>query len=104
MITRIWHGRTSTENAEAYLHFLKTEGTKEYRDTAGNISVKIWQRMENDHCHFYTVTEWVHLEAIKLFAGQDYEKAVYYPEDDGMLLEFEERVTHYETFDVSSGE
>jgi len=101
MITRIWHGRTSKENADRYLQFLKTDGTREYRQTPGNISVKIWRRIESDCSHFYTVTEWENIEAIKRFAGPDYEKAVYYPEDDGILLEFEETVKHYETFDVS---
>ncbi len=32
------------------------------------------------------------------FAGEDYEKARYYPEDKEYLLEFEEAVNHYETF------
>ena len=100
MITRIWHGRTALENAQKYLEFLLTEGTKEYRETPGNLSIKVWQRKEGDVCHFWTVTEWKDLESIKAFAGEDYEKAVYYPFDKGMLLEFEEKVNHYETFEV----
>ena len=98
MITRIWHGRTSLANADKYLLFLRQEGTREYTETAGNISVRIWRRKEADCCHFWTVTEWVNIEAVKAFAGEDYEKAKYYPEDDGVLLEFEERVEHYETY------
>jgi hypothetical protein len=57
--------------------------------------------MESENCHFYTVTEWENIEAIKAFAGEDYEKAVYYPEDEGVLLEFEEKVQHYESYDIS---
>ena len=41
------------------------------------------------------------LEAVKGFAGEDYEKAVYYPADEGVLLEFEERVYHYDSYDVT---
>jgi hypothetical protein len=37
------------------------------------------------------------IESIKGFAG-DYEKAKYYPEDEGILLEFEEKVIHCETY------
>jgi heme-degrading monooxygenase HmoA len=103
MITRIWHGRTAPRHAGIYLDFLLTDGTKEYRATPGNISVKVWKRAEMDCCHFYTVTEWVNLEAVKRFAGADYEKAVYYPEDQGILLEFEEKVYHYESYDVTEG-
>jgi hypothetical protein len=38
------------------------------------------------------------MEVIKNFAGQDIEKAKYYPEDDDFLLEFEEKVQHFEVF------
>jgi len=101
MITRIWHGRTSLADADSYLDFLLNDGTKEYRETPGNISIRVWRRKEKDCCHFYTVTEWEDLEAVKRFAGEDYEKAVYYPEDQGILLEFEEKVLHYESYDVT---
>ena len=98
MITRVWHGRTSSENAEKYLEFLLHDGTKEYWETKGILSVKIWQRKESDCCHFWTVTEWTNIGAIKGFAGEDYEKAKYYPFDSDILLEFEEKVVHYETY------
>ena len=100
MITRTWHGKTHIKDAGTYLQFLLTEGTKEYRETPGNLSIRVWQRKEKDVCHFWTITEWKDLESIKAFAGEDYEKAVYYPFDQGMLLEFEERVKHYEAFVV----
>ena len=101
MITRPWHGRTSLENADSYLQFLLHEGTKAYLQTKGNLSVKVWRQKERDCCHFWTVTEWEDIESIKGFAGEDYSKAKYYPEDEGILLEFEEKVNHYETFQVS---
>ncbi|MBL0740394.1 antibiotic biosynthesis monooxygenase [Chryseolinea lacunae] len=101
MITRIWHGRTRTSDAEKYLDFLLTAGTREYLDTSGNLSVRVWKKLDPDCCHFWTVTEWTDVAAIKAFAGEDYERAKYYPEDDGVLLEFEEKVEHYESFRVS---
>ena len=104
MITRVWHGRTSPENAEKYLQFLLHDGTREYWETTGILSVKIWQRKEEDCCHFWTVTEWTNIEAIKDFAGEDYEKAKYYPFDSGILLEFEEKVVHCETYIRSNPE
>jgi hypothetical protein len=38
------------------------------------------------------------LESVKRFAGDEYEKAKYYPEDKKYLLEPEEMVEHYETY------
>jgi len=43
----------------------------------GNVSAKILRRIENEVCHFYTITEWNDIESIKAFAGEDYEKARY---------------------------
>jgi heme-degrading monooxygenase HmoA len=100
MITRVWHGRTSLEHADLYLNFLLTKGTADYKKVAGNLSVRVWRRLDANCAHFFTVTEWKDIEAIRQFAGSDYEKAVYYPEDQGILLEFEEQVTHYESFVV----
>jgi hypothetical protein len=100
MITRTWHGRTHIKDADLYLNFLLTEGTREYLRTPGNVSVRVWTSRENEICHFWTVTEWNDIDSIKAFAGEDYEKAKYYPFDHGILLEFEERVNHYESFVV----
>lgn len=102
MITRIWHGRTRPEHANAYLQFLLTDGTKDYRLTNGNLSVKVWRNEQPGECHFWTVTEWSDRNALIAFAGTDFEKAQYYPQDNGVLLEFEERVTHHESHDVSN--
>jgi hypothetical protein len=33
---------------------------------------------------------------VKTFAGEDYEQAVYYPEDARFLVERESTVTHFE--------
>ncbi len=101
MITRIWHGTTSLENAGKYLEILKSKGTDEYRETTGNLSVKIWKQVTGKKCHFWTVTEWKNIDAIRSFAGEEYEKAKYYPQDKGLLTTFEEKVTHYESYDVS---
>lgn len=100
MITRTWHGRTHRRDGERYLQFLLTEGTREYKEIPGNISVRVWRAVEDDACHFWTVTEWKDIESIRAFAGQDYSKAKYYPFDEGMLLEFEEHVHHYESWAV----
>ncbi|MXV14006.1 tyrosine-protein phosphatase [Hufsiella ginkgonis] len=103
MITRTWHGRTRLEDADKYLRILLDEGTKEYLETPGNLSVKVWRRTDADCCHFWTLTEWTDINAVKTFAGEDHEKAKYYPQDKDILLEFEEHVSHFETFVVRQG-
>ncbi len=100
MITRVWHGRTSVLLEENYLNFLLNDGTKDIKLIPGNISIRIWKKKEIDCCHFYVVTEWKSYDSIKLFAGENYEQAVYSPQDKGVLLEFENKVMHYETYKI----
>jgi heme-degrading monooxygenase HmoA len=99
IITRVWHGMTRAEHADEYLEFLVKTGVADYKATPGNLSVEILRRLENDVCHFWTVTKWDSFENIKKFAGGDYEKAHYYEEDKQYLLEFEPTVIHCETFE-----
>jgi hypothetical protein len=44
------------------------------------------------------ITYWNNWEALRQFAGEDVEKAKYFPEDNDFLLEFEENVQHFEVF------
>ena len=101
MITRIWHGRTSTAHAKEYREFVIKTGINEYTEIEGNLGAQIWQREEGDVTHIYTVSWWKDYDSIKEFAGEDFEKAKYYEEDKKYLLEFEPHVMHCETFDFS---
>ena len=96
MIIRVWHGRTSLHKADDYADFLVRRAIPDYRSTQGNLGAFVLQRREEHAAHFLTVSLWPSLEAIKRFAGDDYELAKYYEEDAGFLLEFEARVKHYE--------
>ena len=96
MIARLWHGRVPSSKAEAYRAFLNARAIPDYRSVPGNLSVHVLERREGDVTHFITLTFWESLGAIRAFAGEDLERAKYYPEDAGFLLEFEPGVVHYE--------
>ncbi|HLA06261.1 MAG TPA: hypothetical protein VJ022_02380 [Anaerolineales bacterium] len=96
MIARIWHGLTPTSKADEYVEYLKRTGIPDYQATEGNLGTHILRRIEGGQAHFLTLTFWDSVESIKQFAGEDFEKARYYPEDADYLLEFEEKVAHYE--------
>ncbi len=98
VITRKWHGITKIDYADEYLKFLETTGILEYKRIKGNLSAEIWRRKEENVCHFWTVTKWNSIDSIKIFAGEQYKKACYFQEDKKYLLEFEEKVSDYETF------
>ncbi len=96
MIARTWHGRVPAGKAEAYHAYLLRTGLSDYQKTPGNQGVFVFLRVEGDVAHFLLTTLWDSLESIKRFAGEEYELARYYPEDDEYLLEREMYVTHYE--------
>jgi heme-degrading monooxygenase HmoA len=54
------------------------------------------RRDDDDRTEFITFTLWDSSDAIRAFAGDDIEKAVYYPEDDRYLTERRPTVEHYE--------
>jgi hypothetical protein len=98
MIVRLWHGKTTSANAETYMNYVMQTGIKDYRSTPGNLNAQVWQKEEGDITHIWTVSWWVNIESIKAFAGKKYEKAKYYAEDKKYLLELEPTVQHYECF------
>ncbi len=98
MIARIWHGKTSIANFEAYTEFLRKVAIPDYQKTTGFKSLSFLTQIKNNEGHFTLVTYWENLEVIKNFAGNDFEKAKYYPEDNNFLLEFEPYVEHFEVF------
>jgi heme-degrading monooxygenase HmoA len=96
MIARTWQGATKAEDADAYLEYLHQTGLPEYQRTEGNRGVFALRRITNDRAEFLLVTLWESEEAIRRFAGDRPENAVFYPEDERFLIERGERVSHYE--------
>jgi len=96
MIARIWHGKVPSSRAAAYYQYLLTTGLKDYAAVKGNRGVSLLKKEEGTITHYYTLTYWDDVSAIKKFAGEDYEKARYYAEDASYLLEMEPLVQHYE--------
>ena len=96
MIARTWHGRVPAAKADVYRAFLDRSGLSEYRATPGFRGIVVLRRTEADVTHFVLTTFWDSWDAIRRFAGDDPERAKYYPEDDDFLLEKEPTVIHHE--------
>jgi heme-degrading monooxygenase HmoA len=96
MIARIWKGAVKKDDGEAYAEYLDQTGVAAYKSTPGNRGVWMLRRDMDDKTEFVMFTLWDDIEAIKRFAGEDYETAVFYPEDDRFLVERDEKSEHYE--------
>jgi heme-degrading monooxygenase HmoA len=101
MIARIWRGTVRTADADEYAAYIGATGLAEYMETQGNRGAWMLRREVGDLTEFLTLTFWDSLEDVKAFAGQDYERAVYYPEDDRFLVDRAETCPHYQ---VTTGE
>lgn len=100
MIARLWHGTTRAEDADRYHQYLLATGLKDYRSIPGNRGVYTLRKIGPQHAEFLLISLWDSFDAIQKFAGPEYEKAVYYPEDAKFLLEMEPNVTHYEVLSI----
>ena len=99
MIARIWRGVVRLEDADDYAGYIADTGFAEYGTTAGNRGAWMLRRDEGERTEFLTFTLWDSVEAVKAFAGEDYEAAVLYPEDERYLVEHDPKVKHYEVVD-----
>ncbi len=96
MIARIWTGAVRTSDADAYAQYMLETGVPGYEETPGNQGVWMLRRERGDLTEFTMFTLWDSREAIEAFAGEDYEQAVFYPEDERFLVERDLRVRHYD--------
>jgi heme-degrading monooxygenase HmoA len=99
VIARTWRGWTRATDADAYVAYLRETGMHAYRTTPGNRGAWILRRRHGDRVEFVTLSFWDSMDAVRAFAGDDPERAVFYPDDDRFLVEREEAVEHYELFD-----
>ncbi len=98
MIVRMWHGMVEVSKADEYAEFMKERAVPDYSSVDGLKKLLFLKDVKADVAHFLLVTHWDSMEAVKRFAGENPEKAKYYPEDDNYLLEKEETSALYQVF------
>lgn len=103
MIARIWHGAVPAPKAEDYLNRMREVALPDYKSISGNLGAFCLHRVEGDISHFEMLTFWEDVEAIKKFAGEDFQQAKYYEFDRSFLIELEPQVRHYTVYDARSG-
>ena len=97
MISRVWHGWTTPENADAYESLLKSEifqGIKN-RQIDGYKGIHLLRRNHGDEVEFVTVMWFESIEAVRSFTGEDYEVAVVPKKARALLSRFDARSQHY---------
>ena len=98
MISRVWYGWTKPENADAYEALLKSEIFTEIRNRkiAGYRGIHLFRRNLVQEVEFVTIMWFDSIEAIRAFAGEDYEIAVVPPKAKALISRFNAHSQHYE--------
>jgi heme-degrading monooxygenase HmoA len=98
MFARLWSGWTEPQNADAYETLLRSEIFPGIlaRKIAGFRRIELLRAAAGDETEFVTVMVFDSLDAIKAFAGADYEAAVVPAKARAILKRFDARSRHYE--------
>ena len=99
MIARMWRGTVRATDADEYADYIRDTGFREYAETPGNRGAWLLRRDDGDRTEFVTFSLWESRDAIRAFAGEDIDAAVYYPEDERFLVERGATVTHFDVSD-----
>jgi heme-degrading monooxygenase HmoA len=105
MINRIWHGWTTIGNADKYEALLKEEIFADIQDRhiRGFSGIQLLRREIGNEAEFVTIMSFDSLDAVREFAGDDYEAAVVPAKARAILSHFDERSQHYEVKEERSG-
>jgi hypothetical protein len=98
MIARIWHGWTLAQNADAYEQLLRHEIFRNIANKMipGFASIELLRRPVSNETEFVTIMHFTDINAVKSFAGEDYEKSVVPENAKQLLIRYDERSQHYE--------
>jgi heme-degrading monooxygenase HmoA len=106
MISRIWHGWAATGNADTYEALLKEEifAGIQNRQIRGFKGIQLLRREIGQEVEFVTIMTFDSVDAVREFAGEDYEAAVVPEKARPVLSHFDERSQHYEIRETRPGE
>lgn len=98
MIVRIWHGWTTPGKADQYEHLLNEEifpGIAA-KTVPGYRGIQLLRRPLDHEVEFTTIMYFDSWEAVRQFAGEEYERAYVPAAARELLARFDERSQHYE--------
>jgi heme-degrading monooxygenase HmoA len=97
VIARVWHGWTRPENGDAYEAFLTGTLLPALKvRVPGFRGGHVLRRRTSTEDEFAVLTFFDSLDAVRAFAGDDYDVPVIEPEAARLLSRFDERAVHYE--------
>jgi heme-degrading monooxygenase HmoA len=96
MIARIWRGWAPAATADEYQRHYETEVREHLRSVPGFRGAQLLRREDGQEVMFTSITFFTSADAVRGFAGDDYEVALVEEAGQRALSRWDERVTHHE--------
>ncbi|WP_148864032.1 antibiotic biosynthesis monooxygenase family protein [Marinobacter fonticola] len=97
MIARIWKGWTTPDNAAAYEElFRDVVLPKVTQGVSGYIDTNLLRREAGEEVEFTTIFWFESLEAVKMFAGPNFEQAVVPDPVKALMVRYEAIALHHD--------
>ena len=96
MISRHWTGLVKKGREDEYITHLKNETFERLYQIEGFVNASILKKELTDGTEFLIITKWVSLEAIRKFAGDNYEVAVVPKIAQEMMISYDLYAKHYQ--------
>jgi heme-degrading monooxygenase HmoA len=95
-IVRIWKGYGGAAGVDRYCreHFPNSV-LPQLRSIDGFVGARVLTRADQADTEVVVATTWDSIDAVKAFAGENYEKAVVEPAVRDLLTRFDDRVKHF---------
>jgi heme-degrading monooxygenase HmoA len=96
MIVRVWHGRTALANPSEYPRYFIDHVLPQLKQIDGFIGATLLRQHRAHDLEFVVESRWASMDAIRAFAGANLDRAVVEPQAQTILLDYDQRVQHYE--------
>ena len=96
MIARIWRGWAPLTTADDYQRHYESEVSEHLRTVSGFCGARLVRREDGQEVMFTSITFFTGLDAVRGFAGDDYELAVVEEAAAQALDRWDARVSHHE--------
>lgn len=98
MIARHWTGICKREYATDYIAHLEKDTFNTLGSIKGFLHAAILKRDTDDGVEFLITTHWDSIDAIRAFAGVNFENAVVPEFVRGIMIGYDNTVRHYEIY------
>jgi len=96
MIARIWRGWAPRETAADYQRHYESEVNEHLRAVSGFRGARLLRRDDGQEVMFTSIAYFASLDAVRAFAGAEYERAVVEDAARRALSHWDDRVTHHD--------